>query len=104
MSLDAGNGAPRVRGDLALGCAAHQTLPVFGKGHNAGGGALALRIGDDHGLAALHHCHTGIGRAQINADHFAHIVCFLSGAVSAQNFYHFLFIVAYLYDAFLVQL
>ena len=44
-------------------------------------GALTLRIGDDHGLAALHHCHAGIGRAEIDADYFAHTVCFLSGAV-----------------------
>ena len=78
VALDAGHGAAGVRGDLALGRAAHKALAVLGKGHHAGGGALAFRVGDDHRLAALHHCHAGIRRAQINADHFAHTVCFLS--------------------------
>ena len=81
MALDAGDGAPGICGDLSLGRTAHQTFTVLREGHNAGGGALTLRIGDDHGLAALHHCHTGIGRAEIDADYFAHTVCFLSGAV-----------------------
>ena len=78
VPLDAGDRAPGIRGDLALCRAAHQTLAVLGKGHHAGGGALALCVGDDHGLAALHHCHTGIGRTQINADHFAHTVSSVS--------------------------
>ena len=78
VSLDAGDRAPGIGGDLALGRTAHQTLAVLGKGHYAGGGALALCIGDDHGLAALYYCHTGIGRTQINADHFAHTVSSVS--------------------------
>ena len=81
MALDTGDGAPGICGDLALGRTAHQTFTVLREGYNAGGGALTLRIGDDHGLAALHHCHAGIGRAEIDADYFAHTVCFLSGAV-----------------------
>ena len=78
VPLDAGDRAPGIRGDLALCRAAHQTLAVLGKGHHAGGGALALCVGDDHGLAALHHRHTGIGRTKINADHFAHTVSSVS--------------------------
>ena len=88
VPLDAGDRAPGVGGDLALGRAAHQTLAVFGKGHHAGGGALALCVGDDHRLAAFHHRHTGICCAKVNADHFAHIV-FLSlrRIPSAKAFY-----------------
>ena len=74
MPLDAGHGAPGVGGDLALGRTAYQPLAILCKSHHAGGGALALCIGDDHRLAALHHRHAGIGRAQINTDHFAHTV------------------------------
>ena len=88
VALDAGHGAAGVGGDLPLGRAAHQTLAVFGKGHHAGGGALALCVGDDHRLAAFHHRHTGICCAKVNADHFAHIV-FLSlrRIPSAKAFY-----------------
>ena len=88
VALDAGHGAAGVGGDLPLGRAAHQTLTVFGKGHHAGGGALALCVGDDHRLTAFHHRHTGICCAKVNADHFAHIV-FLSlrRIPSAKAFY-----------------
>ena len=72
VALDAGDGAAGVGRKLALGCAAHQTLAVLGKGHHAGGGALALCVGDDDGLAALDHCHAGVGRSKVDSDHFAH--------------------------------
>ena len=75
VALDAGDGAAGVGRDLALGRAAHQTLTVSGKGDHAGGGAFALGIGDDHGLAALDHCHTGIGRSKVDSDHVAHSAC-----------------------------
>ena len=78
VPLDAGDRAPGICGDLALCRAAHQPLAVLGKCHHAGGGTLALCIGDDHRLAALHHRHTGIGRTKINADHFAHTVSSVS--------------------------
>ena len=78
VPLDAGDRAPGICGDLALCRAAHQPLTVLGKCHHAGGGTLALCIGDDHRLAALHYRHTGIGRTQINADHFAHTVSSVS--------------------------
>ena len=87
VALDAGDGAPGICGDLALGRAAHQTFAILREGHNTGGGALAFRVGDDHGLAALYHCHAGIRRAQINADHFAHTVCFLSLRTHRQCFF-----------------
>ena len=75
VALDAGDGAAGVGRDLALGRAAHQTLTVSGKGDHAGGGAFALGIGDDHRLAALDHCHTGVGRSKVDSDHVAHSAC-----------------------------
>ena len=75
VPLDAGDRAPGIRGDLALCRAAHQTLAILGKGHHAGGGALAFGVGDDHRLAALHHRHTGVGGAKVDSDHFAHSAC-----------------------------
>ena len=86
MALDAGDGAPGVGRELALGRAAHQPLAVLGKGHHAGGGPLALRVGDDDGLAALDHCHAGVGRSKVDSDHFAHIcvVLFSCGVIFFQ--------------------
>ena len=72
-ALDAGHRPACVGGQLALGRAAHQTLSVLGKCHHRRGGALALGVGDDHRLAALYHRHTGIGGAQVDPDHFAHM-------------------------------
>ena len=84
VALDAGDGAPGVGGDLALGRAAHQPLAILGKGYHAGSGPLALRVGNDNGLAALDHCHTGVGGTQVNSDHFAHFrrpLCFCSACI-----------------------
>ena len=84
VALDAGDGTPGVGGDLALGRAAHQPLAILGKGYHAGSGPLALRVGNDNGLAALDHCHTGVGGTQVNSDHFAHFrrpLCFCSACI-----------------------
>ena len=72
MPLDAGHRPSGVGGELALGRAAHQPLAVLGKRHHTGGGAFALCVGDNDGLAALHHGYAAVGGAKVNTDHFAH--------------------------------
>ena len=61
LTLDGGDGAVGVGDGLALCHLAHHTLAGLGKCHHGRGGAVALRVGDDDGLAALHHCHAGVG-------------------------------------------
>ena len=57
-----GNHSPVGVGDgLALCHLAHHPLAVLGKCHNGRGGAVALRVGDNDGLAALHHGDAGVG-------------------------------------------
>lgn len=42
---------------------AHEAVAGLGEGHHRGGGAAALCVGDDGGLAALHRCHCAVGGA-----------------------------------------
>ena len=70
--FDAAHRAGRVCHGLPFGRFPHQPFPVFGERHNAGGGALALGIGDHNGLAALDDCHTAVGGPQINANDLRH--------------------------------
>ena len=72
LPLNGNHGAVRVGDRLALGHLADEALAVLGEGHHRGGGAAAFRVGDDGGLGALHHGHTGIGGAQIDTDNLAH--------------------------------
>jgi hypothetical protein len=61
-----------------------QPLPRFGERHDRGRETAPLRVGDDDGLAALHHCHDGVGGAEVDADDFAHVVAsFFRGALVA---------------------
>ena len=81
-----------VGGKLALCRAAHQTLAVFGERHHAGGGALSLCVGDDDGLAALHHCHAAVRGAKVNTDHSAHSgrpLCFCDAHIFPSISYRF---------------
>ena len=77
LPLDGCNGAVRVGDRLPLGDLTHHALAGLGEGHDGRGGAVALGVGDDDGLAALHHCYAGIGGTQINTDHFRHILVLL---------------------------
>ena len=60
LTLDGRNGAVGVGDGLTLGHLAHHTLAGLAESHNGRGGAVALRVGDDNGLAALHHGHAGV--------------------------------------------
>ena len=72
VTLDGGHGAPCVHRRLAFRCGADQPLAAVGEGHHAGGGALALVVGDDGCHAALHHGDAAVGGAKINTDYFTH--------------------------------
>jgi hypothetical protein len=65
----------RIRGvgdGLALGGLPHQNLAILGEGNDRRRRPVALTVLDDLGLAALHDRDAGIGRAEIDANHFAH--------------------------------
>jgi hypothetical protein len=75
-ALDRVDGVLGVGDGLTLGDLADQAVAVLCEGHDRGGRPTALRVGDDSRLAAFHHGHDGVGRAEVNTDNLAH--CFLS--------------------------
>ena len=52
--------------------------PVFVKATTEGVVRDAFGVGDDGGRSALHHGDDGIGRAEVDADHFSHVYFSLS--------------------------
>ena len=75
LPLDGGDGPVGVGDGLALCHLAHHALAGLGEGHHRGGGTVALRVGDDDALAALHDGYAGIGCTEIDTDDFRHGVC-----------------------------
>ncbi len=71
-ALDREDGVLGVRHRLALGRCADQALAVLGERDDRRGRATALGVGDDGGLAALHHRHARVGRPQVDTDHSCH--------------------------------
>ena len=59
---DGRDGAVRIGNGLAFSHLTHHALAGLGESHHGRGGPVALRIGDDHSLAALHDGHTAICR------------------------------------------
>ncbi len=57
---------------LALGGLPDQHFAVLGEGNDRRRRPIALAVLDDLGLAALHDRDAGIGRAEIDANHFSH--------------------------------
>ena len=59
-TLDREDRALGIRNGLTLRRIADLALAVGGERHDRRGRAVSLRVGDDHGLVALHHCHAGV--------------------------------------------
>jgi len=72
LALDGADGPVGVGDGLALSHLAHHALAVLGEGHHGRSGAVAFRVGDDDGVAALHDGHAGVGGTQVNADDLRH--------------------------------
>jgi hypothetical protein len=64
---------------LAPGDAAYEALAALREGDHRRRGATALTVGDDGRLAAFKHGHCTVGRAQVDADYFAHETSSLQG-------------------------
>ncbi|EGP45431.1 putative NAD-specific glutamate dehydrogenase [Achromobacter insuavis AXX-A] len=62
----------RVGHGLALGGRANQRLAVVHVGDDRRGGAGAFGVFDDLDLTAVHDSHAAVGRAQVDANNFAH--------------------------------
>ena len=63
-----------IRHRLTLGRLADETLAVVGEGDDRRRRARAFRVLDDLGARPFHDGHAGIGRAEVDADNFGHIV------------------------------
>ena len=73
QALDGVEGAGWVGHRLALCRLADQPLAAVAHGHHRWGGAGALGVFDHAGVRPFHDSDTGVGRAQVNSDDFAHI-------------------------------
>ena len=72
-ALDGVEGAGGVRHRLTLGRLTDETLAAVAHGHHRRGGAGAFGVFDHAGVRPFHDSDTGVGRAQVNSDDFAHI-------------------------------
>ena len=84
--LDREDGALGIRHRLPLGRLADEALAVVGERNDGRRGARALRIFDDLGGRTLHDSDARVGRAEIDANHFRHIIpLFLRGTARPQS-------------------
>ena len=72
LTLDGCDGAVGVGDGLALGHLAHHALAVLGERDHGRSGAVALCVGDDDGLAALHDRDAGICSTQVDTNDLGH--------------------------------
>ena len=72
LTLDGRNGVLGVGDGLTLCDLTDQTVPGLGEANNRRGGAGALGVCDDDGLAALHDSHAAIRSTKVNTNDFAH--------------------------------
>ncbi len=73
LALDGSDGPVMVRDGLPLGKTADQPFAGLGKRDDRRRRPSALGVGDDDGLAALHHRHAAVGRAEVNTDRSGHL-------------------------------
>jgi hypothetical protein len=72
QALGGKDGALGVGHRLALGDLADELLVLGGEGDHRGGGARALGVGDDLGLAPVDHGHARVRGAEVDTDHPSH--------------------------------
>ena len=72
-SLDRVDGVLGIDCGLTAGQLPDQALAGARERDDRRGGAAALGVGDDDGLAALHHCHHAVGGAEIDTDCLCHV-------------------------------
>ena len=72
LTLDGRNGVLGVGDGLTLCDLTDQTVTGLGEANNRRGGAGALGVCDDDGLAALHDSHAAIRSTKVNTNDFAH--------------------------------
>ena len=73
-ALDREHGVLGVGDGLTLGDLADQPLAGLGEADDRRRDPAAFRVGDDDRLAAFHHRHHGVGRAQVDSDDLAHVL------------------------------
>ena len=71
--LDREDGVLRVRDRLPLGDLADEDLAFLGEANHRRREPAAFLIRDHGGVAALHHRHDGVRRAEIDTDHLRHV-------------------------------
>ena len=72
-ALDGVDGVLGVDCGLTPGQLSDQALTGARERDHRRGGAAALGVGDDDGLAALHHCDHAVGGAEVDADGLCHV-------------------------------
>ena len=72
VALDRADGAVDVRDRLPLGHLADEHLAGLRERDHRGGGASALRVGDDGGFATFEDRDDGVGRPEVDADRTSH--------------------------------
>src|SRR4030095_12241139 len=84
-ALDRKDGVLGVGDGLTLGNLADQALAALGEGHDRGGRAVALGVGDDLRLAAFHHGDHAVGGPQVDSDDLAHWSLLLRDLLSGRS-------------------
>ena len=84
VALDGADGAVGVGDGLALGHLADQHLAGLGEADDGRGGAAALGVGDDGGLARLQHGDDRVGGTEVDTDGLGHEI-FPPGTYGAQD-------------------
>ena len=59
---------------LTFGRLAHQNLTFFGVCDDGRSGAIAFAVLDNFGLVAFHYRNARVGRTQVNANDFTHVL------------------------------